>query len=153
MVLRGRRSVSWLSRGCLVHDILQHQAPYPYMYAMINSVHTAGALVPVAGQERIVRRRFWSKVRSTLGKIPFTEQAVASFYCATDAKTPPHAKAILFAALAYFVLPIDMIPDFIAGLGFSDDATVIFAAFSALSPYLTETHFQRARAFLDKEGF
>ena len=108
--------------------------------------------MPVAGQEEVVRRRFWGKVRSTLGKIPFTEQAVASFYCATDAKTPPHVKAILFAALAYFVLPIDMVPDFIAGLGFSDDATVMFAALSALSPYLTETHFQRARAFLDKEG-
>ena len=118
---------------------------------MINSVHTAGALVPAPGQERVVRRRFWSKVRGTLGKIPFTEQAVAAFYCATDAKTPTHAKAVLFAALAYFVLPIDMIPDFVAGLGFTDDAAVLFAAMSTLSPYLNETHTARARAFLDGE--
>ena len=120
---------------------------------MINDVHTVGVLVPVAGQERIVRRRFWAKVRSTLGRIPFTEQAVAAFYCATDGNTPPHAKAILFAALAYFVLPIDMIPDFVAGLGFTDDAAVIFAALSTLSPYLTEAHYERARAFLGKENF
>jgi uncharacterized membrane protein YkvA (DUF1232 family) len=120
---------------------------------MINSVHTAGVLVPVAGQERMVRRRFWGKVRSTLGKIPFTEQVVAAFYCATDAKTPPHAKAVLFAALAYFVLPIDMIPDFVAGLGFTDDAAVLFAAMSTLAPYITDTHAARARAFLDKAEF
>ena len=123
------------------------------MCSMINDVHSAGVLVPVNGQERIVRRRFWSKVRSTLGKIPFTEQAVAAFYCATDGKTPAHAKAILFAALAYFVLPLDMIPDFVVGLGFTDDAAVLFAALSALAPYVTETHLERARAFLDKEGF
>jgi uncharacterized membrane protein YkvA (DUF1232 family) len=118
---------------------------------MITDMHNAGALVPVAGQERLVRRRFWDKVRGTLGKIPFTEHAVAAYYCATDAKTPPHAKAILFAALAYFVLPIDMIPDFIAGIGFTDDATVIFAALSALSPHISEAHFARARGFLDGE--
>ena len=133
-------------------DLLQHQGANPYIWAMIKNLHTAGALVPVAGQEQVVRRRFWGKVLRTLGKIPFTEQAVASFYCATDANTPPHAKAILFAALAYFVSPIDLVPDFVAGLGFTDDATVIFAALSTLSPYLTETHFQRARAFLAKEG-
>jgi uncharacterized membrane protein YkvA (DUF1232 family) len=116
---------------------------------MITNVHSAGALVPVAGQERLVRRRFWDKVRGTLGKIPFTEQAVAAFFCATDAKTPPHAKAILFAALAYFVLPIDMIPDFIAGIGFTDDATVLLAALSTLSPYISDAHHARARGFLD----
>lgn len=120
---------------------------------MINSLHSAGALVPVASQERFVRRRFWAKLRSTLGRIPFAEQAVAAFYCATDGRTPAHAKAVLFAALAYFVLPVDMIPDFIAGLGFTDDATVLLAAMSSIAPYITETHRTRARAFLAKEGF
>lgn len=120
---------------------------------MIDKVHIAGALVPTAGQERIVRRRFWNKVRNTLGKIPFSEQAVAAFYCATDGQTPARVKAVLFAALAYFVLPVDMIPDFAAGLGFTDDATVLFAAMSALAPYVTETHFERARRFLAKDAF
>jgi uncharacterized membrane protein YkvA (DUF1232 family) len=119
---------------------------------MSDKVHIAGALVPAAGQERIVHRRFWDKVRRTLGKIPFTEQAVAAFYCATDGKTPAHVKAVLFAALAYFVLPVDMIPDFAAGLGFTDDAAVLFAAMSSLAPYVTETHFERARSFLAKDA-
>ncbi len=118
----------------------------------MNTIHNAGYLVPKATDEPIVRRRFWDKIRRTLGRIPFTEQAIAAFYSATDRKTPPHVKAMLFAALAYFVLPIDMIPDFIAALGFTDDATVILATISALAPYVTEAHHQRARAFLAKEG-
>jgi uncharacterized membrane protein YkvA (DUF1232 family) len=122
-----------------------------YMWGMRDKVHIAGALVPAAGQERIVRRGFWNKVRSTLGKIPFTEQAVAAFYCATDGRTPVRVKAVLFAALAYFVLPADMIPDFALGLGFTDDATVLLAAMSALAPYVTEAHFERARSFLAKD--
>jgi uncharacterized membrane protein YkvA (DUF1232 family) len=123
------------------------------MWAMINKVHIAGALVPAAGQGRMVRRRFWDKVRRTLGKVPFTEQAVAAFYCATDKQTPAHVKAVLYAALAYFILPADMIPDFAAGLGFTDDATVLFTAMSSLAPYLTETHFAHARSFLAKDEF
>jgi uncharacterized membrane protein YkvA (DUF1232 family) len=119
---------------------------------MIGKVHIAGALVPAPGQERMVRRRFWDKVRGTLGKIPFTEQAVAAFYCATDGQTPVHVKAVLFAALAYFVLPVDMIPDLAAAIGFTDDAAVLFAAMSTLAPYVTETHFERARTFLAKDA-
>ena len=38
------------------------------------------------------------------------------------------AKAVLFAAAAYFVMPVDMLPDVIAGLGFTDDATVLATA-------------------------
>jgi uncharacterized membrane protein YkvA (DUF1232 family) len=123
-----------------------------YIRGMMNTIHNAGYLVPKATDEPIVRRRFWDKIRSTLGRIPFTEQAIAAFYSATDRKTPPHVKAMLFAALAYFVLPIDVIPDFIAALGFTDDATVILATISALAPYVTEAHYQRARAFLAKDG-
>ena len=120
---------------------------------MINKVHIAGALVPAVGQERTVHERFWDKVRRTLGKVPFTEQAVAAFYCATDKQTPAHVKAVLYAALAYFILPADMIPDFAAGLGFTDDAAVLFTAMTSLAPYLTETHFARARSFLAKDEF
>lgn len=121
----------------------------PISGAMIDNVHTAGALVPVAGQEELVRRRFWGKVRRTLGRVPFMEQVLAAYYCATDATTPIHVKAVLFAALAYFILPADMIPDFMAVIGFSDDAAVLLAAVQALAPHIRDRHRERAWAFLD----
>lgn len=101
-----------------------------------------------AREERIVRDGFWPKVRATLGKVPFTEEAVAAFYCATDRSTPTYVRAVLFGALAYFVMPADLIPDFIAGLGFTDDATVLMGAFAAVRKHLMPEHHTRARAFL-----
>ena len=102
----------------------------------------------LARDERVVKSGFWPKIRATLGKMPFTEDAVAAFYCATDRSTPATVRAVLLGALAYFVMPVDLIPDFIAGLGFTDDATVLMAAFSAVRKYLTPEHRSRARRFL-----
>ena len=98
--------------------------------------------------ERIVKAGFWRKVRATLGKVPFIEDAVAAYYCATDRGTPAYVRAVLFGALAYFVMPADLIPDFIAGLGFTDDATVLMAAFSAVRSHLKLEHRTRAREYL-----
>jgi uncharacterized membrane protein YkvA (DUF1232 family) len=100
--------------------------------------------------EHIVREGFWTKARQTLGKVPFTEDAVAAFYCATDAATPMAVRVTLFGALAYFVVPFDLIPDFIAGLGYTDDAAVLLAAFTACKSSITEEHRAKARAWLLK---
>ncbi|MBS0221216.1 MAG: DUF1232 domain-containing protein [Proteobacteria bacterium] len=101
--------------------------------------------------EQRVREGFWRKARRTLGKVPFTEDAVAAFHCATDTATPLPIRATLFGALAYFVMPFDIIPDFIAGLGYTDDAAVLLAAFTAAASHITEAHRRRARAWLLKE--
>jgi uncharacterized membrane protein YkvA (DUF1232 family) len=101
-----------------------------------------------ARDERVVATGFWPKIRATLGKVPFSEDAVAGYFCATDRRTPAHVRGVLFGALAYFVMPADMIPDFIAGLGFTDDATVLLAAISAVRGYISEAHRSQARAFL-----
>src|ERR687891_545764 len=76
-------------------------------------------------------RRFWAKLRGVLARVPFAEDLVASYYCAFDRDTPGYVRAVLFGALAYFVLPTDMVPDLLAGLGFTDDASVIAAAIAA----------------------
>ena len=100
--------------------------------------------------EARVRRGFWEKARRTLGKVPFTEEAVAAFYCATDSATPMPIRATLFGALAYFVLPFDAIPDILLGLGYTDDAAILIAAFTAARVHITEAHRARARAWLLK---
>ncbi len=105
-------------------------------------------LVP---NETAVRRNFWQKARKNIGRVPFIEEAVAAFYCATDRATPMAIRATLFGALAYFVLPFDAIPDFFVGLGFTDDAAILVAAFTAARMHITEAHRARARAWLLKE--
>jgi len=57
---------------------------------------------------------------------------------------------VLMGALAYFVVPADMVPDFLPWLGFTDDAAVLFAAIRAIAPHITGAHRARARAALDR---
>lgn len=114
-------------------------------------------LIPVdakryARDKARVEQGFWDKVRRTLGRVPFVEEAVAAYYCALDPKTPFQVKAILLGALAYFVMPADMIPDFIAGLGFTDDAVVLALAIRSVAPAITERHRDKARAALHPDG-
>lgn len=95
--------------------------------------------------ERVVRRDFWSKLRANVNRIPFIEDLLAAYYCATDAATPIRVKAVLFGALAYFILPVDAMPDFVAVLGFTDDAAVLAAAVQAVRSHLRPEHYRRAR--------
>jgi uncharacterized membrane protein YkvA (DUF1232 family) len=103
------------------------------------------------GDEALVRRGLGSKVRQTMGKVPFTRDAVAAFFAARDPDTPAGVKAAVMAALAYFIVPTDLVPDFIAALGFTDDATVFYGAWRFLAPHLKPAHEQKAREFLLQE--
>ena len=76
------------------------------------------------------------------------DDALAAWYCATDPVTPTHAKAVIFGALAYFVAPIDLIPDVIVSLGFTDDAAVLGAAVAMVQKYMRAEHMEKARAWL-----
>ncbi len=104
----------------------------------------------IHANDRIVRGGLLTKVRRVAGFIPFAEDLVAAYYCAIDSLTPIRVRGVLLAALAYFVLPIDMIPDFIAGLGFTDDATVIAAAIGIVSGHIKNRHRDQSRGFLFK---
>lgn len=104
----------------------------------------------MARDARVVRSGFWRKLRRYLGFIPFADEAVASYYAAIDPATPRHIKAAILGALAYFVLPTDMIPDFLAGLGFADDASVFWATWGLVSGHVTERHRAEARRMLEQ---
>ncbi len=95
-------------------------------------------------QEEYVKRSFWGKVKQTVAKVPFVPDAVAMYYTMLDTKTPLAAKLTIVAALAYFIFPIDAIPDALPVAGFTDDAAVIMAALVAVSPYMTDEHRQKA---------
>ena len=92
----------------------------------------------------------WDKVRRHVPRLPFVEDLVAAYYCAIDPRTPKVAKAILLGALAYFVAPIDAIPDFMAVVGFTDDAAVIAAALAAVRQHMTQVHLDKAREALER---
>jgi uncharacterized membrane protein YkvA (DUF1232 family) len=97
-----------------------------------------------------VARDFWPKIKKSLSHLPFAEDILAAYYCAFDSATPLKVKGTLVAALAYFILPFDVIPDFILGLGFTDDMAVIYAAIALVRSNITPAHRDKAKETLEK---
>ena len=103
-----------------------------------------------AHSSRLVEKDFWRKLLKVAGRIPFAEDLAAAYFCAIDPLTPARVKGVLIGALAYFVLPFDAIPDFIAGFGFTDDAAVLAMAIRLVSKHVTDRHYEKARAVLGR---
>ena len=95
--------------------------------------------------ERSLRRNFWRKVGGVAARIPFAEDLLAAYYCAFDRATPLQVRATLIGALAYFVLPLDAIPDVMPVLGFTDDAAVLATAIKLVTSHMTPAHRDAAR--------
>lgn len=108
------------------------------------------AMLPLALERnaRTTRRRIIPKLLRVAGRLPFADDLAAAYYCAIDPATPRKAKAVLMAALAYFVLPADTIPDVLAGFGFTDDATVLATALGIVGAQIRERHRRQARRLL-----
>ena len=96
-----------------------------------------------------VRSRFFATLRKAARYIPFADDLVAAYFCAIDPGTPHRVRATLLAALAYFILPTDVIPDFLIGVGFGDDAAVLLAAINMVRSHITPAHHEAARRAID----
>lgn len=82
---------------------------------------------------------FWSKVRNfavTAGR-EVIEKALWLYYAAQGPATPVWAKTAIYAALAYFVMPLDAIPDVLPVVGYTDDLGTLAAAVTTVSMYIT----------------
>lgn len=101
-----------------------------------------------AADEAEVRRAFWPKVRRFAARLPFVEDLLAAYYCAFDRDTPFQVKAALVAAIGYFVLPIDVMPDVMPMLGFTDDAAVLATALRLVAANMRPEHREAARRAL-----
>ena len=101
-------------------------------------------------RERNVRKNFWIKTRRFANKIPMMDEVVAAYFCAIDPATPTKVRGTLLGALAYFIMPVDMIPDFLAFVGFSDDIAVLSLAISTVSVHITDAHRDAAKSALSE---
>lgn len=102
-------------------------------------------------KEARVRARFWPTVKKAVRSIPFIGEVVAAYYAMLDPTTPTAARLTLVAALAYFVTPFDFVPDFLLGVGFLDDASVLAAAIAAVRGSIKPEHREAARRALADE--
>src|SRR3954454_398402 len=102
----------------------------------------------LAKDRESVRRRFWIKFKRVVTQLPFAEDMLAAYYCASDQQTPRHVQAALLGAIAYFILPFDFIPDMMPILGFTDDAAVLATALRLVASHMRPEHREAARQAL-----
>ena len=97
-----------------------------------------------------VRKKFWSVVKKAARQVPIIEEVVAGYYCAFDASTPFRVRLTLIGALAYFVLPFDVVPDMILGIGFTDDLALLAYVLKTVHSHITDEHRLRAKRALSE---
>ena len=118
----------------------------PFSKAEIEAMRRA------ARDETGLRRDFWAKLKRIGRQIPFAEDLLAAYFCTLDPGTPARVKLILLGAIAYFVMPMDAIPDILPIIGFADDAAVLAAAIAQVAGSITDAHREQARATLRDEA-
>ena len=96
----------------------------------------------------------WKKVKSVAKKagIKTIYMVLLLHYVLKSPDVPLKDKAKIYGALGYFILPIDLIPDFIPIVGYSDDVTALAFALHAVWKNVTPEMKQQAQRKL-KEWF
>jgi uncharacterized membrane protein YkvA (DUF1232 family) len=134
---------------------LQRQETHPISAIMSRDPNPLAFQLPAdparlkLEQPRLAKR-FWRKLKHTASYLPGAETFLAAFYAAVDPKTPTTAKAVLFGALGYFIVPVDFIPDIFGAMGYGDDLAVMFAAVKAVEASIRDAHRERAADWLRK---
>ena len=74
------------------------------------------------------------------------------FYVLTSPSTPLRYKQIIIGALGYFILPTDLLPDFIPGIGFADDLAAVLAVvkivMSCITPEIKSKALAKSQSYL-----
>ncbi|MEI8021191.1 MAG: YkvA family protein [Schlesneria sp.] len=97
-------------------------------------------------------QNFWEKLRCdafAAGKT-VVEMALMLFYALQSPVPPAWAKAIIIGALAYFIMPLDAIPDAIPVAGYSDDLGALSAALAMVAMDITEDVNTQARSKMEE---
>lgn len=95
-----------------------------------------------AGFWRKLRRHALRAGREVIG------HALCLYYAARQPGTPAWARTVIYGALAYFIAPVDVMPDIAPLLGFTDDLGVLMAALVTVALHIDDEVRARAQAQL-----
>jgi uncharacterized membrane protein YkvA (DUF1232 family) len=95
-------------------------------------------VITMPSPEQYSANSFWDKL-AMFGRFAgyeVIEKALWLYYAADRPDTPKWAKATVYSALAYFVLPVDAIVDILPIAGYTDDLAVIVLALTTIGGYV-----------------
>jgi len=90
---------------------------------------------------------FWKKLKGFAGKagIKVVYLALLLYYMLIDEAVDLKSKLTIAASLGYFIFPLDLLPDLLPIIGFTDDLSVLMFAMSVVKGKINETHRLKAR--------
>lgn len=96
--------------------------------------------------------KLWAKLSRTAGRLgrELVYQTLVLYYVLKSPDVPLRHKSVIVGALGYLILPLDMIPDAIPLLGFTDDAGAIAMALDAVRSSVTPAIEAQARRKTDE---
>lgn len=95
---------------------------------------------------------FWEKLAKFALKIgkPVVYNALLLYYLLKSPDCTIEQKTLILGALGYLILPIDLIPDVIPGLGFTDDAAALVTVIKVVKNNITPEIENQAREKLSE---
>ena len=162
-VLAGRRPKVVLENPQLIERTLQVLGEYMPLTAPAEEESPEVDVVPVpaAGapttalvdtSEHYSKEGFWEKLSG--GAIRAGQDVVKTalelYYAAIDSRTPAYIQTMIFGALGYFILPLDVIPDVMPVVGFTDDLGILSATAAMVATHIQESHVAEAARTLKK---
>lgn len=91
---------------------------------------------------------FWDKIANVAkkagGKVIYC--ALLLYYVLMSPSVPSSEKLIIIGALGYFILPVDLIPDFIPVAGYTDDLAALIACYNKVKANITPEIEQQAKS-------
>jgi uncharacterized membrane protein YkvA (DUF1232 family) len=106
-------------------------------------------------QNSYTDKGFWKKLKTSALKSggKAVELGLTLYYTMKDSNTPKWARTVIAGALGYFILPFDTIPDFLPGVGYTDDIAALTIAMATVAFSITDEHKQQAKIVLRKWYF
>ncbi|CAM5410360.1 hypothetical protein C2I17_16390 [Niallia circulans] len=92
-------------------------------------------------------KKFWSKI-AKFGKKAGSSVVYAVlllYYTLQKPNVPKKVKATIIGALGYFILPLDLLPDFLVGIGYTDDLGALGLALFQVAMYIDDDIKSKAR--------
>ena len=89
----------------------------------------------------------WDKMTSKIqaAGIGLIYKALQLYYAAQNPACPAKVKAGIYAALGYFIVPLDLIPDFTPAVGYADDLSAVGAALAMAQMYIDDSVKQQSK--------
>lgn len=108
--------------------------------------------IPKSYTRERVEKNFWPKLKRVVARVPGASDFLALYFYMNSDKAPLQHKLSIVASLAYFIMPMDLMPDFLGAMGYTDDLAVALGLIKFIGSDIMNPYRVYARKWLLGKG-